>query len=695
MKKLPRAPKPLLRPLLATAAASLASSGFAADGTWTANANGNWSDIGNWNGGAGPVADGAAFTAAFLVDLVGDRTINLDSSRTIGHLGFTNTNATTRRFTISGSNTLTLDANGSGGGTSIIDVAAGTIGTIGGGGLVLAGSSNIEKTGAGTFTLATDNTANTFTGGITVSNGTLGMSGANSLRNVAVTLDSSVNNVTLSLGANATMTMGSLTVASGGTGSATLSYGIANANTLAGNITLNKDLTVSTATSANIMATGLVGGAGGITKTGAGTLTLRRSNNTFEGGVTLSQGNLRLNGGGGVAGTGTVVVGDTNTGSANLVVLVNQNGSGISNAFHFTNNGTGVASLRSYDTDTGGATTLTGNIQLDRGIQIHNTNSGGRNFTVSGVISGSGGIDTSVTNQTNRFILTNANTYSGGTTLTTGILRTGNASALGTGQVAFSTINSVTLELNNTALSVQSLSGGGASANIVTGGASGILTITGGNADEASFAGVISGAGGLVKNGSGIQTLTGVNTYSGATFVNEGVLQLGSAVSLAGTSAVTIAGGALINGVGNSDLGVGGVTMSSGSMTPGDVGTVGSFTIADNQSFSATGGTIHIDLLSASSFDQIFGSGSGSFGLVDVTLSLSGLTSVGGSYQLFDGFGGINVVSGLTIVGLDAGWTGALDTNGLLTVSAVPEPSSYAMIAGLTLLGFAGARRRR
>lgn len=688
----------LWRPLLATAVASVSSSVFAADGVWNANASGNWSDDTKWTDGI--VADGATFTATFDAALSSDRTITLDGARTIGHLSFLDNNGGNQRFTISGANTLTLNADGSGGGTSSIDVGAGTIATIGGSSLVLAGSSNIEKTGAGTLTLATDNTSGTFTGGITVSNGTLGMSAANALRNIAVTLDSSTNNATLSLGVNSAMTMGSLTVASGGTGTATLSYGIANGNTLAGNITLNKGLTVSTGTSAMVITTGSISGTGGITKTGSGTLTLRRSNNTFEGGVTLSQGTLRLNGGGNVAGTGTVVVGDADTGASNVVVQVNQNSGGITNAFHFTNNGTGTAALRSYDTDTGGGTSVSGNILLDRSILLQNTNaSSSRNFTVSGVISGAGGIDASVNLSTNRLILTGANTYSGGTTITTGTLRTGNASALGTGQVAFHESNTTALELNNTALSVQSLSGGGSSASVVTGGTSGILTITGDNVSAASFAGVISGTGGLVKNGAGEQILTGANTFSGATEINGGTLRLGSgsAVGLANTSGVTIAGGTLVNGAGDSALGVGAVSMSSGAITPGGVGTVGSFTVASGQTFATTGGTLNFDLESSSSYDQILGSGAGIFSLSDTTIALSGLTSVGGSYQLFDGFGGFNLISNLSITGLGDGFEASLDSTGLLTItgSAIPEPAAFSTLAGLALLAFAGSRRRR
>ena len=59
------------------------------------------------------------------------------------------------------------------------------------------------------------------------------------------------------------------------------------------------------------------------------------------------------------------------------------------------------------------------------------------------------------------------------------------------------------------------------------------------------ISGVVSGAGGLVKNGGGPLTLFGANSYSGATTVNAGKVSLGNSSAL-GTSAVTVgAGGAL------------------------------------------------------------------------------------------------------------------------------------------------------
>ena len=59
-----------------------------------------------------------------------------------------------------------------------------------------------------------------------------------------------------------------------------------------------------------------------------------------------------------------------------------------------------------------------------------------------------------------------------------------------------------------------------------------------------SFGGVIGGGGGLTV-AAGTETLPGVNTFTGATYIDGGILSLGSSNALGSTSVVTFNGGTL------------------------------------------------------------------------------------------------------------------------------------------------------
>ncbi|NBX31019.1 hypothetical protein EBR04_11365, partial [bacterium] len=138
---------------------------------------------------------------------------------------------------------------------------------------------------------------------------------------------------------------------------------------------------------------------------------------------------------------------------------------------------------------------------------------------------------------------TDRSTYTGSTTINAGTLRAG---ASGSGQ-AFGNLSAVTLanasgatlDLNGFNQTIGSLAGGGVSGGNVTLG-TGTLT-TGGNNTSTSYAGVISGSGGLTKAGTGVLTLSAANTFSGATTISAGQLQI-SAGNINSSSGITVNG---------------------------------------------------------------------------------------------------------------------------------------------------------
>ncbi len=142
----------------------------ATPGAWGTNASGNWSTTTNW--ASNTVATGQNDLADFsAVNITADRTITLDSGRDIGDLKFGDATAPNFNWTLSGSNTLTLRNQGSGGGgTASIEVVNQTA-TIS---LVLNTSGSnatmVQKLGAGTLVLSG---ANIYTLPTVVSAGTL------------------------------------------------------------------------------------------------------------------------------------------------------------------------------------------------------------------------------------------------------------------------------------------------------------------------------------------------------------------------------------------------------------------------------------------------------------------------------------------------------------------------------------------
>ncbi len=202
-----------------------------------------------------------------------------------------------------------------------------------------------------------------------------------------------------------------------------------------------------------------------------------------------------------------------------------------------------VASLSDY------AVGSSGTIQSSGGFGLLTVAPTGGSTIFSGLIGGTGSLGNLafVLSGSSLLNLAGANNYTGGTTINGGTLQMGNTLALGasTGPL---TLNGGLLDLNGNSLAVGTLNGSGGTIDNVSAG--GLLALTVGNGGgTGTFAGTIrntSGTLALVKTGSGTQFLSGVNMYSGGTFLNGGILNFASSAALGSNPpSITFNGGSL------------------------------------------------------------------------------------------------------------------------------------------------------
>ena len=188
----------------------------------------------------------------------------------------------------------------------------------------------------------------------------------------------------------------------------------------------------------------------------------------------------------------------------------------------------------------------------------------------------------------------------------------------------------------------------------------------------------------LTKLGGGTVTLTGASTYTGATTVSEGTLALGASGSINTSSAITVAAGATFDTSAKSSYAfntANATTFGVSSTTAGHVNAA---------SLTFTGASLVFDFGSTeslqASYDILSMSGSsGSFASVTATgTSFSGtFVNDGSGNWTLDGVGGYNLTFSESLGTLTAVFT------------AIPEPSSYAVIFGVVALTGASLRRRR
>lgn len=344
--------------------------------------------------------------------------------------------------------------------------------------------------------------------------------------------------------------------------------------------------TIATGAGHNLSVTGTIGGTGSLTFHGAAAVYLSGSN-SYSGGTFINGGSIWTQaqstatglGDDNAFGTGTVTV----SGSGSLLA---RNSIDLANTMVISGTGNSVnaGAIRGSFGAANQTATISGSVTLaanalieaasssagDSGSKLVFTNvvdTAGNTLTLgprvatssatnglviefAGGITGAGAVvvngGSNATSGVRGIVLmSGSNSYTGGTTVTQGILRVTDANGIGTGPL---TVNTSGLEINGVALQAGALSGSvNGRISSSTGGNATLVTTSTANSTYAGTIvnGTTGGTVGLTKSGSGSLTLSGSNGYTGTTRVDGGVLALGSSDALAGTGTIGFGGGTL------------------------------------------------------------------------------------------------------------------------------------------------------
>ncbi|MBL4701194.1 MAG: autotransporter domain-containing protein, partial [Phycisphaeraceae bacterium] len=331
--------------------------------------------------------------------------------------------------------------------------------------------------------------------------------------------------------------------------------------TVANNIGLTANSNIEADTNMDMIQSGIISGGFAVNKTGAGTLQLEGAN-TFNT-LNLTAGNVVLNNGASNALSDTSAV-DITGSTSTLQLNHNETIGSLAGVAGSTVN------LQSNTLTTGDATALT-------------------NF--AGALTGTGGLTKM---GTGNFLLSGTNTFTGDVNLNAGLLTLSGGSALADAVKVMQTAGTTLALINNE--TIGALAGDGSVAL-------GANTLGIGGSIDTTYAGIISGAGGLNYNSTGILTLSNINTFTGDTNINSGTLNLAGNNVLAGD--VNVNGGSL-TGIGN----IGGnLNIFSGMLSPGNsagiINVAGNFSLASAATYLAeidyagTGNATTVDMLAA------------------------------------------------------------------------------------------------
>ena len=478
--------------------------------TLTASGNPSFAGPINWTEGTLQGSGTISTNGGMNINSSANGEVVLDRATLINGAGKTATFAGTQDIDIGNGATLVNS------GTFVAQNNMSIYNGIGGGGTFDNSGVFTRNTGTGTFTIGGGITFYN-TGTVNVQTGTLEIDDAINTGHFLVLENSNftaagnfTNGGTLQLGGGS-FSATSLISDSGGQ---IFGFGTLNAPV---QLEVNTPISVSPGGTTLTLEGGISGAGTGLITSGSGTLVLAGSN-SYNGGTTVTSGTLQL------GNTGAL-------GTANGSLAVNG----------------GTLDLHGFSPTVGALSGSSAGLitSLKSGASTMTTNSG-LNTIYGGRLNNGLGVVALMKSGTGTLTLSGSSNYSGGTTVTLGMLQLGNALALGatTGSLA---VNGGALDLHGFRPTVGALSGGGA--GLITSLVSGSSTLTTISNLNTVYAGELNNGSGvvaLVKSGTGTLTLSGSSNYSGGTTVTLGTLQLGNALALgATTGSLAVNGGAL------------------------------------------------------------------------------------------------------------------------------------------------------
>ena len=389
---------------------------------------------------------------------------------------------------------------------------------------------SLAKLGANTLTLSG---TNTYTGGTTISAGILQFAQTSSMPAAGAVVVQTGTTLAVNAGGAGEFTnvtsgngsIGGLLAGLGGQSGGTVSY--------TGNVTLGIDTTNASGSLAYSGAISDVGTTLGLTKRGAGTLTLNAAN-SYAGATSINGGTLQLGDGGttGSLATGAISIATGATFAVNQSDSVTQgtdfSAAAITGAGGFTQAGAGTTILTANNTYTGATTVSTGTLQIGTGIGS-TTGTLGNNSNTS---IASGAVLKIERDTTTVYAYTGALSGSGTVQIPTGRrldFLTNNQTSSGNLSFTVDGLLGIRTNFGVTAVHLGEISGSGTiSRGSTVGGAATVFI--GGKNTNSTYTGVIGSAQlSVEKVGTGTLTLTGANNYGGATTVSAGTLTLSNA----------------------------------------------------------------------------------------------------------------------------------------------------------------------